>query len=37
MANLSAEEFLNKKVSIVFQPIIASLLVEKPNDPVRIN
>lgn len=35
--NLSAEEFLNNKVKIIFEPMIAKLLLEKPEDPVIIN
>ena len=34
MSNLSAEEFLNKKLKVLFEPVISSLLVEKPKNPV---
>lgn len=32
--NFSPEEFLNKKVKIVFEPLVTQILVEKPKDPV---
>lgn len=32
--NLPAEEFLNGKVRIIFEPMISKLLLEKPDDPV---
>jgi hypothetical protein len=35
MSNLNPEEFLNKKVKIVFEPMISSMLVDKPKDPVN--
>jgi hypothetical protein len=28
------QEFLNKKVKIIFEPIVCALLVDKPKDPV---
>lgn len=37
MSNLSPEEFINKKVKIVFEPIITQILVDKPKDPVNKN
>jgi hypothetical protein len=36
MSNLSAEDFLNKKVKVIFEPIIASVILEKPKDPVKV-
>lgn len=35
--NLPAEEFLNGKVRIIFEPMIAKILVEKPHNPVICN
>jgi hypothetical protein len=35
MSNFSPEEFLNKRVKIIFEPIISRILVDKPKDPVR--
>ncbi len=32
--NIPAEEFLNGKVRIIFEPMIAKLLIEKPDNPV---
>ncbi len=37
MSNLSPEEFINKKVKIVFEPMITQILVDKPRDPVNQN
>ena len=37
MSNLSAEEFLNKKIKILFEPVISSILVEKPKNPVKFH
>jgi hypothetical protein len=37
MSNLSPEEFINKKVKIVFEPMITQILVDKPKDPVNQN
>ena len=34
MSNLTPEEFLNKRVKIIFEPMISRILVEKPKDPV---
>lgn len=36
MSELSPEEFLNKKVRIIYEPMICQILVEKPKDPVKI-
>ena len=39
MSNLNSwtnEEYLEKKVRFLVEPIIASLLIEKPVDPVSI-
>jgi hypothetical protein len=36
MSNLTPEEYLNKKVKIVFEPMISQILVDKPKDPVKI-
>ncbi len=37
MSNLSAKDYLNQKVKVLFQPIISSMLAEKPKQPVKIN
>ena len=34
--NLPAEEFLNEKVRVVFDPMISKILLEKPDEPVNI-
>jgi hypothetical protein len=36
MEQFSAEEFLNKKVKIIYDPMIAQILIDKPKEPVRI-
>jgi hypothetical protein len=36
MSQLTDEEFLKKRVNIVFEPLVTSMLVEKPKDPVLI-
>ena len=33
---LSNEEYLEKKVRCLIEPLITSLLIEKPKEPVRI-
>jgi hypothetical protein len=32
---MSAEEFLQKKVRGIIEPMVSSLLMEKPKEPVR--
>lgn len=34
MSNLSPEEYLNKKVKVIFEPLINNILLEKPSNPV---
>ena len=36
MSNFSPEEFLNKRVKIIFEPMISRILVDKPKDPVGL-
>jgi hypothetical protein len=36
MANMTAEEFLQKKVRGIIEPMVSALLMEKPKEPVRI-
>lgn len=36
MSNLTKEEFMNKKVKVIFEPLISNLIVEKPSNPVNI-
>ena len=36
MSSFSPEEFLNKRVKIVFEPMISRILLDKPKDPVRM-
>jgi hypothetical protein len=31
-----AEDYLNGKVRIVFEPMISKILLEKPEDPVKL-
>ena len=35
MSNFSPEELINKKVKIVFEPMITQILMDKPKDPVK--
>jgi hypothetical protein len=35
MSNLPPEEFINKKVKIIFEPMISQMLIDKPSDPVN--
>lgn len=37
MANMSAEEFLKKKVRGIIEPMVSALLMEKPKEPVIIS
>jgi hypothetical protein len=34
---MSAEEYLEKKVRSIIEPIVSALLMDKPNEPVSIN
>ena len=34
MSNLTPEDFIDKKVKIIFEPMITQMLIEKPGDPV---
>jgi hypothetical protein len=36
MNSLSCEDFLNEKVKVIFEPMISKLLLEKPDEPVKI-
>jgi hypothetical protein len=36
MANSSAEEYLEKKVRGIIEPMVSALLMERPKEPVRI-
>ena len=36
MQNLPAEEYLNEKVRVVFEPMISKMLLEKPDEPVNL-
>ena len=36
MANMSAEEFLQKKVRGIIEPMVSALLIEKPKEPVSL-
>ena len=37
MSHFSPEEYVNKKVKIIFEPMVTQILVEKPKDPVNNN
>jgi hypothetical protein len=37
MSHFSPEEFVNKKVKILFEPMVTQILVDKPKDPVKNN
>lgn len=37
MSNLSIKDYLNQKVNVVFEPIIANILRDKPKEPVNID
>ncbi len=34
MSNFTPEEFIDKKVKIIFEPMITQMLIDKPGDPV---
>jgi hypothetical protein len=34
MSNLSAQDYLQKRVKVIFEPIVSSMLAEKPKEPV---
>ena len=34
MSNLSAKDYLNQKIKVLFEPIISSMLADKPTEPV---
>jgi len=34
---VSPEQFLDSKVKPIFEPLIKKIIVEKPDNPVRIN
>jgi len=36
LSNFSPEEYINKKVKILFEPMVTQILVEKPKDPVSL-
>lgn len=36
MANMTAEEFLQKRVRGIIEPMVSALLNEKPKEPVSI-
>ncbi len=37
MSNLSAQDYLNQKVKVLFEPIISKILEDKPSEPVHLS
>jgi hypothetical protein len=35
MSDFSANDYLNSKVKIIYEPMITQMLVDKPNEPVN--
>lgn len=35
MSSSTPDEFLNKKVKIIYEPLITQILVDKPQEPVK--